>query len=60
MSSKPASLCYLVSGTGRVAEVVEHLLSKCEAPSSNPCTRKKKQSKGFSWQCNSVVERIYA
>jgi hypothetical protein len=30
---------------GFAAQVVEHLPSKCEAPSSNPSTDKKKKSK---------------
>jgi hypothetical protein len=33
----------IIKKVGRMAEVAEHLLSKCEALSSNPSTGKKKK-----------------
>jgi hypothetical protein len=41
----PISKIARVKRTGRVAQVVEHLPSKCEALNSNPSTAKRKKER---------------
>jgi hypothetical protein len=43
-------------GAGGVAQMVQPLLSKYEALSSNPSTKKKRLMS--DWGCGSVVERV--